>query len=87
MIVINDVLTTLGTIFKMSIEFNMFDSYLFTAAGILMGVGVLLVWCGILRYLGLFSQYNVIFFVFFCFFFNSRKRKVSKIFLLEILLL
>jgi len=36
-----------------------FDSNLFTTTGILLGVGALLVYGGVLRYFGFFAQYNV----------------------------
>jgi mucolipin 3 len=44
MIVINDAFIILGTIAKISIEFRDFDSSLFTLTGILLGLGVLLVY-------------------------------------------
>jgi hypothetical protein len=40
-----------------------FDNSLFTTTGILLGVGALLVYVGVLRYFGFFSQYNVSIFV------------------------
>uniref|UniRef100_A0AC34FF61 Polycystin cation channel PKD1/PKD2 domain-containing protein n=1 Tax=Panagrolaimus sp. ES5 TaxID=591445 RepID=A0AC34FF61_9BILA len=60
MIVINDAFIILGTIAKISIEFRDFDSSLFTLTGILLGLGVLLVYMGLFRYLGFFNQYNVL---------------------------
>lgn len=59
MIVLNDLFIIIGTICKVSIEFRDFDSDLFTLTGILLGLGALLVYIGILRYLGFFNQYNV----------------------------
>ncbi|KAH7709428.1 mucolipin 1 [Aphelenchoides avenae] len=59
MIVINDVLIILGTVSKVTIEFRDFDSDLFTLTGIMLGTGALLVYIGLLRYLGFFSGYNV----------------------------
>lgn len=59
MIVINDVLIILGTISKVTIEFRDFDSDLFTLTGIMLGTGALLVYIGLLRYLGFFGGYNV----------------------------
>ncbi len=74
MIVINDVCIMIGTVCKISIEFRVcsfllisligvlvqdFDSNLFTTTGILLGVGALLVYGGVLRYFGFFAQYNV----------------------------
>ncbi|VDN52625.1 unnamed protein product, partial [Dracunculus medinensis] len=37
-----------------------FDSDLFTATGVLLGIGAFLVYMGILRYFGLFSKYNIL---------------------------
>ncbi|KAI1718490.1 polycystin cation channel domain-containing protein [Ditylenchus destructor] len=59
-IVVNDVLIIMGTICKVTIEFRDFDSDLFTLTGILLGLGALLVYIGLLRYLGFFSQYNIL---------------------------
>ncbi|KAI6184130.1 PKD-channel domain-containing protein [Aphelenchoides bicaudatus] len=59
-IVSNDCLIILGTICKVSIEFRDFDNGLFTLTGILLGIGALLVYFGLLRYLGFFSQYNIL---------------------------
>lgn len=39
--------------------FRDFDNGLFTLTGILLGLGALLVYFGLLRYLGFFNQYNV----------------------------
>lgn len=61
MIVVNDALIILGTVCKVTIEFRDFDSDLFTLTGILLGLGALLVYIGLLRYLGFFEQYNVSF--------------------------
>jgi uncharacterized membrane protein len=73
-IVVNDLLIIFGTICKVSIEvssgayyigfyqlfkFRDFDNGLFTLTGILLGIGALLVYFGLLRYLGFFNQYNV----------------------------
>ncbi|GMT15603.1 hypothetical protein PFISCL1PPCAC_6900, partial [Pristionchus fissidentatus] len=60
MIVVNDLCLVIGTIAKISIEFRDFDSDLFTLTGILLGTGALLVYVGVLRYFGFFSQYNVL---------------------------
>ncbi|GMS86730.1 hypothetical protein PENTCL1PPCAC_8905, partial [Pristionchus entomophagus] len=60
MIVVNDTCLVIGTIAKISIEFRDFDSDLFTLTGILLGTGALLVYVGVLRYFGFFSQYNVL---------------------------
>ncbi|KAL3080942.1 hypothetical protein niasHS_011393 [Heterodera schachtii] len=60
MIVVNDLLLIAGTVCKASIQFRDFDSALFTLTGVLLGLGVFLVFFGLLRYFTFFSQYNVI---------------------------
>ncbi|VDM23722.1 unnamed protein product [Toxocara canis] len=60
MIVINDICIVLGTVCKISIEFRDFDNDLFTTTGILLGMGALLVYVGVLRYFCFFSKYNVL---------------------------
>lgn len=60
MIVLNDILIIIGTISKATIEFRDFDSDLFTMTGIVLGLGVLLVYIGLLRYFGFFNQYNIL---------------------------
>ncbi|WKX93732.1 hypothetical protein Q1695_011192 [Nippostrongylus brasiliensis] len=60
MIVINDILIIVGTVSKISIEFRDFDNSLFTLTGILLGMGALLVYVGVLRYFGFFNQYNIL---------------------------
>lgn len=75
MIVVNDLFIIIGTICKVTIEFRDFDSDLFTLTGILLGLGALLVYIGILRYLGFFNQYNVIFYLFVFIFKRFYKQK------------
>lgn len=58
-IVVNDVCIVVGTACKVVIEFRDFDSNMFTMTGVLLGVGCLLVYIGLFRYLGFFNQYNV----------------------------
>ncbi|CEF59832.1 Polycystin cation channel, PKD1/PKD2 domain-containing protein [Strongyloides ratti] len=60
MIVVNDILIIFGTICKVTIEFRDFDNDLFTLTSIFLGSGALLVYVGLLRYLGFFNQYNVL---------------------------
>ncbi|KAJ1358660.1 hypothetical protein KIN20_017141 [Parelaphostrongylus tenuis] len=60
MIVVNDVLIIVGTVSKISIEFRDFDNSIFTLTGILLGMGALLVYVGVLRYFGFFNQYNIL---------------------------
>uniref|UniRef100_A0A914I5N2 Polycystin cation channel PKD1/PKD2 domain-containing protein n=1 Tax=Globodera rostochiensis TaxID=31243 RepID=A0A914I5N2_GLORO len=59
-IVVNDLLIVAGTVSKASIQFRDFDSALFTLTGILLGLGVFMVFFGLLRYFTFFSQYNII---------------------------
>uniref|UniRef100_A0A915PTP7 Polycystin cation channel PKD1/PKD2 domain-containing protein n=1 Tax=Setaria digitata TaxID=48799 RepID=A0A915PTP7_9BILA len=60
MIVINDVCIICGTLCKITIEFRDFDNDLFTTSGVLLGIGALLVYVGVLRYFCFFSKYNVL---------------------------
>uniref|UniRef100_A0A8R1TK16 PKD_channel domain-containing protein n=1 Tax=Onchocerca volvulus TaxID=6282 RepID=A0A8R1TK16_ONCVO len=60
MIVTNDVCIICGTLFKITIEFRDFDNDLFTKSGILLGIGALLVYVGVLRYFCFFSKYNIL---------------------------
>ncbi|KAI6194405.1 PKD-channel domain-containing protein [Aphelenchoides besseyi] len=59
-IVVNDIFIIIGTLCKVFIEFRDFDNGLFTLTGILLGMGALLVYFGLLRYLGFFNQYNIL---------------------------
>ncbi|CAD5211036.1 unnamed protein product [Bursaphelenchus okinawaensis] len=60
MIVVNDVCIVIGTVCKIAIEFRDFDNSMFTLTGVLLGIGCLLVYIGLFRYLGFFNQYNVL---------------------------
>uniref|UniRef100_A0AC35TYH8 SH3 domain-containing protein n=1 Tax=Rhabditophanes sp. KR3021 TaxID=114890 RepID=A0AC35TYH8_9BILA len=60
MIIANDVLIILGTVCKVTIEFKDFDNDLFTLTSVFLGSGALLVYVGLLRYLGFFNKYNVL---------------------------
>ncbi|KRX93818.1 Mucolipin-3, partial [Trichinella pseudospiralis] len=60
LIVVNDICILLGTTLKLILEYRVFDSSLLTATGMLLGIGTLFVWVGVLRYFGLFSQYNIL---------------------------
>lgn len=60
MIVINDILIIAGSVLKLMIEKRIFESVYFPACSLLLGVGNLLVWMGLLRYLGFFRKYNVL---------------------------
>uniref|UniRef100_A0A0R3RLP5 PKD_channel domain-containing protein n=1 Tax=Elaeophora elaphi TaxID=1147741 RepID=A0A0R3RLP5_9BILA len=60
MIVTNDICIICGTLCKITIEFRDFDNDLFTTSGILLGIGALLVYVGLLRYFCFFSKYNIL---------------------------
>ncbi|VDK78142.1 unnamed protein product [Litomosoides sigmodontis] len=60
MIVVNDICIICGTLCKITIEFRDFDNNLFTTSGILLGIGALLVYVGLLRYFCFFSKYNIL---------------------------
>ncbi|XP_060574961.1 mucolipin-3-like [Ruditapes philippinarum] len=61
-IIINDLLTIVGTAFKMQLELrNMKSSSSnYDYAGLLLGTGSLLAWLGVLRYIGFFKQFNIL---------------------------
>ncbi|CAJ0963694.1 unnamed protein product, partial [Mesorhabditis belari] len=60
MILVNDVFIIIGTVCKVTIEFRDFDNDVFTLTGILLGVGALLVYVGVLRYFKFFNKYNIL---------------------------
>ncbi|XP_055346672.1 mucolipin-3-like [Paramacrobiotus metropolitanus] len=61
MIVINDVLILVGTGVKITINNrSVVELPLYNTCGMMLGVGNLLVWFGILRYLGFFRTYNIL---------------------------
>ena len=61
MIVINDILTICGTVIKLRISAaTITELSLYNACGMLLGVGNLLVWFGVLRYMGFFKTYNIL---------------------------
>ena len=59
-ICINDILIIVGTILKEIIENRRTNTDLWDLCSTCLGVGNLLVWLGMLRYLGFFEKYNVI---------------------------
>lgn len=59
-ICINDVLIIIGTVLKEIIENRRTNNDLWDLCSTCLGVGNLLVWLGMLRYLGFFEKYNVI---------------------------
>lgn len=61
MIILNDVLNIAGTVMKiLGDSSQVVHSSHFTACSLFLGVGNLLVWLGLLRYLSYFRSYNVI---------------------------
>ncbi|GCC20527.1 hypothetical protein chiPu_0019089 [Chiloscyllium punctatum] len=58
LIIISDLLTIVGSVLKMEIEAKSFASY--DVCSILLGTATLLVWVGVIRYLGFFEKYNVL---------------------------
>jgi len=60
MIFINDLLIIIGTVIKEQIERKHSDSDHWNICSIFLGTGNLLVWFGVLRYLGFFKTYNVV---------------------------
>lgn len=61
MIAVNDVLIVCGTLLKIKLETeDIISGTVFTDASLMLGVGNLLVWLGLLRYLSYFSSYNIL---------------------------
>lgn len=60
MICFNDILLILGSAIKEEIEQKHFTADEWNTCSLLLGVGNLLVWFGVLRYLGFFKTYNVV---------------------------
>lgn len=60
MIICNDVLLVLGSGLKQQIQANNFTANEWNACALFLGIGNLLVWFGLLRYLGFFKTYNVV---------------------------
>lgn len=60
MIILNDVLLILGSAMKEQIERTNFTADEWNTCSVLLGIGNLLVWFGVLRYLGFFKTYNVV---------------------------
>lgn len=60
MICFNDILLILGSAIKEEIERKHFTADEWNTCSLLLGVGNLLVWFGVLRYLGFFKTYNVV---------------------------
>lgn len=60
MIIFNDILLVLGSAMKEQIERTNFTADEWNTCSVLLGLGNLLVWFGVLRYLGFFKTYNVV---------------------------
>lgn len=60
MIILNDVLLVCGSALKQQIQQSNFTANEWNACALLLGTGNLLVWFGLLRYLGFFKTYNVV---------------------------
>ncbi|XP_076849705.1 mucolipin-3 isoform X2 [Brachyhypopomus gauderio] len=58
LIVVSDVLTITGSILKIAIQLKAVTSY--DVCSILLGTGTMLVWIGVLRYMGYFKKYNIL---------------------------
>uniref|UniRef100_A0A8D2J7V9 Mucolipin 3 n=1 Tax=Varanus komodoensis TaxID=61221 RepID=A0A8D2J7V9_VARKO len=58
MIIISDVLTIIGSTLKMEIQAKSLTSY--DVCSILLGTSTMLVWLGVIRYLGFFQKYNLL---------------------------
>ncbi|XP_008536405.2 mucolipin-3 isoform X1 [Equus przewalskii] len=58
MIIISDILTISGSILKMEIQAKSLTSY--DVCSILLGTSTMLVWLGVIRYLGFFQKYNLL---------------------------
>ncbi|XP_034509700.1 mucolipin-3 isoform X2 [Ailuropoda melanoleuca] len=56
MIIVSDILTIIGSILKMEIQAKSLTSY--DVCSILLGTSTMLVWLGVIRYLGFFQKYN-----------------------------
>ncbi|XP_054154406.1 mucolipin-3-like [Oppia nitens] len=60
MIILNDILIITGSFEKINMETNSLHGSHYNYCSLLLGVGNLLVWCGLLRYLGFFHKYNIL---------------------------
>ncbi|XP_029416164.1 mucolipin-3 [Nannospalax galili] len=58
MIIISDILTIIGSILKMEIQAKSLTSY--DVCSIFLGTSTMLVWLGVIRYLGFFEKYNLL---------------------------
>lgn len=60
MIMVNDILIIIGSAIKEQIEREEFRSDQWNICSLFLGMGNMLVWFGVLRYLGFFKTYNVV---------------------------
>ncbi|CAO2600373.1 Mcoln3 [Lemmus lemmus] len=58
MITVSDILTIVGSILKMEIQAKSLTSY--DVCSIFLGTSTMLVWLGVIRYLGFFAKYNLL---------------------------
>ncbi|KAG8195843.1 hypothetical protein JTE90_008536 [Oedothorax gibbosus] len=58
--IFNDALIIAASVLKAAIEQRTVESDQYATCAILLGAGNLLVWAGVLRYLGFFSKYNIL---------------------------
>ncbi|XP_067130928.1 mucolipin-3-like [Centruroides vittatus] len=60
MIIINDILIIIGSAIKIELEHKTIEGDQYDNCSIFLGTGNLLVWAGVLRYLGFFKKYNIL---------------------------
>ncbi|XP_071117775.1 mucolipin-3-like [Haliotis cracherodii] len=62
LIVVNDALTVVGSSFKIQLEDQKFSSSSknYDIGSVTLGIGCLMAWMGVLRYLGFFEKYNIL---------------------------
>ncbi|XP_038568576.1 mucolipin-3-like isoform X2 [Micropterus salmoides] len=58
LIIVNDILTIVGSILKIEIQTKVLTSY--NVCSIFLGTGTMFVWIGVIRYLGYFRKYNIL---------------------------
>lgn len=60
LIIINDIVVIIGSVIKMEIEAKQTEDDLYNICSLMLGVGTLLSWFGVLRYLGFYPKYNIL---------------------------
>ncbi|XP_044056944.1 mucolipin-3 isoform X6 [Siniperca chuatsi] len=58
LIIVSDTLTIIGSILKIAIQTKVLTSY--DICSIFLGTGTMLVWIGVIRYMGYFRKYNIL---------------------------